>query len=351
MSMKDYTAIVSSQDWLCAGCGKKRSEHACLKGFHRTKYRFVAMLRIKNEAEHIGEVLESILPLCSRVYILDDHSTDNTVEVCHRYSNVVVFPSPFEGLNERRDKNWLYDRIIEQCEPDWILCIDGDEVLERRGPEIIENYCIEADEGFNSLQGTRAFKLKIEFFWADRHAIRTDRIYGDFWRPSLFKPYLDRPEDPDSLKLLDEFRFKSTPFGRHVDGNEPHLHCSSIPQRLLHGAQICPARLKHYGYNTRSRRVAKLDFYTSIDWGNWAEDCYRHMTQGDDVRLDELPKVKSLMDRGELGDGDVLYLIDTPPNATLLHAGPLIVEPWDEDKPWRVSDWAQAQCAGHGIKP
>jgi glycosyltransferase involved in cell wall biosynthesis len=53
--------------------------------------RFVGMLRVKNEQRWIARVIESILPLCEYVYILDDHSTDGTPEICSSYDQVTVW--------------------------------------------------------------------------------------------------------------------------------------------------------------------------------------------------------------------------------------------------------------------
>lgn len=274
------------------------------------------MLRVKNEARWIDEVIESILPLCPRVFVMDDHSTDDTAAICSSYAAVSVLPSPFEGLDEARDKNWLLDRVIESVRPEWVLCIDGDEVLEPNGPDIIRRTIRDAGE-------VAAFSLKIDFLWNSPNLVRTDRVYGEFWRPSLFRPHYS--DDP---AIVEELRFKVTPFGRVVAGNRPNLHCSSVPQRYLHGHQRCPARLKHYGYMERERRVQKLDWYTSIDWKNDAEDWYRHMTQGDNVRLDELPLTAALVSRGLLSPADVNRLTNTPANAALVHAGPMRIEPY-----------------------
>jgi hypothetical protein len=126
--------------------------------------------------------------------------------------------------------------------------------------------------------------------------------------------------------------------------DQPNLHCSSVPQRLLHGFKNCPARLKHYGYMTRETRVRKLDFYTSIDWLNAAEDCYRHMCQGDAVHLEELPKVRALIHRRILSEADAGRITCVSADATLVHAGPLRLTPWDEDAPWSMSDWAKQRA-------
>jgi glycosyltransferase involved in cell wall biosynthesis len=340
--MTTYDTVVRPADWLCQACLRKRSEHTCLGGFERRRYQFVAMLRVRNEARWIAEVLESIRPLCERIFVMDDHSTDETVEICKRFAPlVIVTPSPFEGLNESRDKNWLYDQILQFCEPEWILCIDGDEVLEKNGPAIIRDRIFL--ESLSPHGGTVSFKLAIAFLWNGRETVRTDRIYGDFWRPSLFRPFIPDPNKPDDLLVAQEFRFKATPFGRHIDTDKPNLHCSSVPQRRIHGAKMLPVRLKHYGYMWREDRVQKLDYYTSIDWKNQAEDCYRHMCQGDTPLIAELPKVRALVARGELTQADVDFITRVPDTAVLMHAGPLKLEPWDEEKSWEMSAWARSQ--------
>jgi glycosyltransferase involved in cell wall biosynthesis len=337
--MTTYTGLTTCEDWQCH-CGVKRADHT--HDFRRQEFEFVGMLRIHNEARWIEEVIVSTLALCGRVFILDDHSTDETPAILQRLVNrlgserIVVIHSPFTGLNESRDKCFLHDQIIANCKPEWILCIDGDEVLEGPGAEAIRRTIALYPE-------VNSWALKIEFLWNHPHQVRADRIYGDFWRPSLYRAYHEVPGNADSRRLLQEFRFQSTPFGRITDKDKPNLHCSSVPQRMIHGFKRIPARLKHYGYMERSWRVAKLDYYTSIDWENAAEDCYRHMCQGDSPLLAELPKIWKMLNAGVLTDAQVMKLLEVPATARLVHAGPLELRQWDEGQPWQMSAWALAQ--------
>jgi Glycosyl transferase family 2 len=330
----EYSEILTHADWLCE-CGVRQADHH--HAFKRPAHEFVAMLRVRNESRWIEEVVRSTFQICERLFVLDDHSTDGTPDICRALGpRVTVFDSPFAGLNESRDKNWLYDQIVRACRPEWILCIDGDEVLEGPAGEHIRRAIAEHPE-------VDAWALKILFLWDNPCTVRQDRIYGDFWRPSLFRPLHEDPAVPDSLKLLREFRFQSTPFGRHVSGDKPNLHCSSVPQRRIHDFKRIPARLKHYGYMERAWRIAKLDYYTSIDWKNDAEDCYRHMCQGDSPTLDELPRVRGLLERGIIQRADIDFLLNVPADARLLHAGPRELRAWEEGRPWEMSAWAKAQ--------
>jgi glycosyltransferase involved in cell wall biosynthesis len=245
------------------------------------------LLRVKNEARWIEEVIRSILPLCEHVLVFDDHSTDGTAGICEAlaaYSPAIeVIRSPFEGLDESRDKQFCLDRLIARVpykhvsgdanSPYWVLAIDGDEVLAAGGQQII-SYTL------NNARG-HAFKLPIHYLWNDRQHRRVDGVYESFARPSIFR-------------LMNmAFRFQKTPWG-----NGANFHCSSIPQELLHHAHLmCPAPLLHLGYMDAEVRARKFAWYSKIDPGNKAEGEYLHCIQGDPG--------------------------GPPAEAKLLHAGPL----------------------------
>jgi len=225
---------------------------------------FFAMLRIKNEARWLPSVLPSLSPLCQTIFVLDDHSTDNSRGIILSHPGTVYLQSPFTGLNETRDKDWLLDTIIRGLPEEelnatsqyWVLCIDGDEELEEGGVEKIR--------GLVAANPTAlSFYFKILYLWDSRETVRVDRRYGEFDRPSMFR--LINPE----------FRFQSTPWG----GN---LHCSSIPQEFLGHARKGDVKLLHYGYMLAEDRMKKWKWYNEVDPENEMEDRYRHIIQGDE---------------------------------------------------------------------
>jgi hypothetical protein len=216
--------------------------------------RFLCAMRIKNEARHIHEVVSRALLLCPQAFIFDDHSTDETVAICQSFGDrVTVFVSPFSGLDEARDKNYLLQKLIE-VNPEWVLWIDGDEVLERSGPAKLLHA---ADNG----RGVAAYSLRIAYVWNDPHHIRVDGIYGQFSRPSFFRL---KGQPVQSL------RFPMSGFG----GN---LHCGNVPQGVAGAVRELNVRLKHLGYMTSEQRQAKYAWYTTVDPNNAAEDHYRHL--------------------------------------------------------------------------
>jgi len=221
-------------------------------------------MRIKNEARWIADVIESQLPLVDELYIFDDHSDDDTAQICQSFDKVKFFPSLFEGLDESRDKQWLLDRIISDLpaveingdSPYWILAIDGDELLSKEAPNQIRQAVLSGE--------SNVYSLKIRYLWNSRNQIRVDGVYAKFARPSVFR--LINPA----------FKYISTPFG-----NGANLHCSSIPQEYLGHAKPCEAEILHLGYMQADDRIRKYEWYNRIDPGNAGEDCYRHMVVGD----------------------------------------------------------------------
>lgn len=213
----------------------------------------VGMMRVKNEARWISAALISMADACKRIHVLDDHSTDETAKLCQNFGDlVVVHPSPFEGLDESRDKNWLLERIRgSEKTATWILAIDGDEVLANPREVIASAECGAID----------CYSLRILYLWNTPDVVRLDGVYGRFWRPSLFK-----------LRAGD--RFRST-------GNGGNFHCGNVPDRF-ESSLYSHARLLHFGYMDPEDRRRKFAWYNEIDPGNVKEDCYRHMIQGDE---------------------------------------------------------------------
>jgi glycosyltransferase involved in cell wall biosynthesis len=243
------------------------------------------MLRVRNEERWLHEVLSAMAPCCDHIWLFDDKSTDNTPHIARMFPSVTVLPSPFTGTDEARDKSYMLDIIHENAfvcatHGDFVLALDGDEVLERSGPEKIRRIVDHPGEPY-------VYSLKFDYAWNDRHTIRCDGVYGRFYRPSLFR-------------LINKaFKFKTTPFG-----NGANLHCSSIPQELLHHNVQTDIRILHLGYLHAEDRIRKHAWYNSIDPNNEGEDCYRHCVQGD------VPEV--------------------PADARLKWAGPLTLVPWVE---------------------
>jgi glycosyltransferase involved in cell wall biosynthesis len=231
--------------------------------------KIAAMLRIRNEERWIVEVIASLLPIAERIFVLDDHSTDGTRELCRGFAEVELHESPFEGLDETRDKNHLLDKILPH-DPEWVICVDGDEVLESNGAAKIRDL---------ACRPAAAYSFRVLYLWDTPQTVRMDGVYGRFYRPSMFRLHANR-----------KARFRTTTAG----GN---LHCSSVPQEHLPLSARTDVALLHYGYIDRDMRLRKYEYYNRVDPGNDNEDRYRHIVQGD---IEAVPSFVPLRHAGPL---------------------------------------------------
>ncbi len=212
------------------------------------------MLRIKDEARWIERVLRAMLPVCEHIFIFDDHSTDDTVKICRSFSQVTVFESPFEGLEETRDKNYLIEKVEQvAAAEDWILALDGDE-------ELAPGSCEEILRLTNHPNALDAYRFQVLYLWDRPDQIRVDRWYANFRRPSLFR---------------------LRPGARFHSGHGGGFHCGNVA-----GAQSigdCSVKILHWGYMNREDRIRKYHWYNAPDKQPVpaVEDGYRHMVVGD----------------------------------------------------------------------
>ena len=226
----------------------------------------VALLRVKNESRWLHEALRSIRPCCDRLVVFDDHSEDETPQIS-RDEGADVLLSPFLGLQEARDKDYLLEHAKLES-GDACLMIDGDEILHEEDAAKLE---AEIE------RGPQALSLRVLYLWNEPSLVRVDGVYGRFRRPSVFR-------------YRTGLSFKQT-------GNGGGFHCGNMPWQLWGACQPSQVRLLHMGYLHREDRIRKYHWYRKNDPNDAAEQGYVHMVQGD---LPEVPATARLMHAGPL---------------------------------------------------
>lgn len=253
----------------------------------------VGMLRVKNEARWIERSLSSILPVCDRVLVMDDHSTDDTPALCAAFPRVTVIDSPFADLDECRDKNWLLEQVRGA---DWVLCIDGDEML-NGAQKLVQAMTTDAE----------SVSMRIPYLWDSEDRIRIDGVYGKFRRHSAFRP-------------RDYVYTSATARG---------FHCGNVPFRARLQATTVDAQLLHFGYLQAADRARKYAWYNAQDPGNQVEDRYRHIAAGLDISHAELIGMQKQF-RAESGLAELRQNELLPPAPSEMdrtaHAGPMTFE-------------------------
>jgi glycosyltransferase involved in cell wall biosynthesis len=202
--------------------------------------KIVAMYRIQNEGRWIEKSIDSILDICSKIIILDDNSTDDTLEICQSFDKVNVIHQDNLPLDQVRDKNKLLKIVLKQ-NPDYVLSLDGDEILTPHSKEILF-------EEINVLYPENSvFTFQVLYVWDKPNQIRSDGFFQSVWRSRFYK----------IKSQSDDLHYKNSIFR----GN---LHCSTIPDNVdgLDTPVSSNMKILHYGYYDKELRTRKY---------NWAE--------------------------------------------------------------------------------
>ena len=213
-------------------------------------------MRIKNEERWLQDVLDSIALTADGIVIFDDGSTDRTPEICQAHPAVLEYHRQDNAvLDEVRDKNILLKLALKH-QPEWILCVDGDEILEDSAPERI------FDAIRRCPQDVAVLDVEFLYMWDDLGHYRTDGIYARIFHHRLFTL---RGQDADGavvsavgLRWKFSLRKRAT---EHLRGR----------------AQEIDVKVKHLGYMRREDRARKYEWYKQHDPEHGQQGYYEHL--------------------------------------------------------------------------
>ncbi|MFJ7936563.1 glycosyltransferase [Sporosarcina sp. NPDC096371] len=196
---------------------------------------------VKNEGQrYLKEVLSKHLPAIDEAVIIDDGSTDNTIEICEELLKGIPFTiirndvSKFSNEVDLRKQQW--EETIK-TEPDWILNLDADEIFEDRFVQDIQQLLLQEDYDL--------YSFRLYDFWDATH-YRED----GYWNAhSFYRPFL--------LRYRKDFTYtwKETP-----------QHCGRFPNNIFQlPNSLSNLRVKHYGWATQETRTEKYKRYMTLD--------------------------------------------------------------------------------------
>lgn len=198
--------------------------------------KLVAILRVKNEIPMIAACLAKLSELTDEIMIVDNGSTDGTLAVYPSFEKVVTVLKT-EGYHEGRDKCLLLEKAKER-NPDWLMCIDGDEVF--------ETACTRRDMERYMRSRYDCVRFRLCTFWQNEERFRID---GKFLLYAL--------EPQRSM-------WRNIPQAYFSDKK---MHLGDI--RGIRGATyVSPFRIRHYGYPTREKIEQKRRVYEAEDQDN-----------------------------------------------------------------------------------
>jgi Peptidase family M23/Glycosyl transferase family 2 len=206
--------------------------------------RILGVFRVHNGEDVLPRVLDALSGWCDDIYAIDDRSTDNSAQILRHHPAVTNLvrarsdlpPTPWL-IPEPPGLELLY-RMADFCQPDWIVMIDSDQV-------------VEADVDVRDvLAGTPS----------DVAALMCPMI-----------PAWDDPDYPDMIPVMGTAESVRGPFWRWWPGLRAGtrvIHNPHWPANITdHGriGLVNEIRLHHTGWATLAERIGKVEHYRKID--------------------------------------------------------------------------------------
>jgi glycosyltransferase involved in cell wall biosynthesis/GT2 family glycosyltransferase/predicted O-methyltransferase YrrM len=211
-------------------------------------------MRIRNEARWLKEVFDSIAPVAG-IVVLDDGSTDSTPTICKTHPAVVDYHRLDEPLRDQRRDKMLALKMALKQRPEWILALDGDEMLESSAaPRIFEAIGTCPDD-------VSVFKIESLFMWNDMEHYRTDGIYRHICQERMFKL-----AGQDAAML----HYQTTQFRENG-------HCTRLPAGIKGREIEIDVKILHLGYMYPEVRAQRYERYRQRDPEQFATGYYEHL--------------------------------------------------------------------------
>lgn len=199
---------------------------------------------VRNEADRfLRSALRAWSEFADRIVILDDNSTDKTVEVARSFEKAVVLEryGASEAMwgRESQARRELWDAALENSEPgDAILWLDADMVPMRDPRDLL-------DPGIDS------YLFTLYDLWGEDERGRLLYREDAYWRGHM-NPRVWMIRRPHELK---------------VEWNARGVHCGHLPANWTsERAMFVPPQwaLLHYGYFDPADRHAKYAQYAKV---------------------------------------------------------------------------------------
>ena len=87
---------------------------------------------VRNDAYILPYFIRHYSTFADKIFIIDDHSTDNTKEIANSFPNVEVLDYEYNnGFNEDSFSQSLIDHYKKHSrgKADWVMCADSDEFI------------------------------------------------------------------------------------------------------------------------------------------------------------------------------------------------------------------------------
>ncbi|MDD4566250.1 MAG: glycosyltransferase [Eubacteriales bacterium] len=200
----------------------------------------LSMIVKNEEGRYLKEVLTSLSGHIDEAVIIDDGSSDNTINMCREILSGIPLhiikneKSMFASESSLRKKQWSE---TVKTNPDWILNLDADEMLE-------DGFWDDAQKLINQ-QNYDFYCFRLYDMWDDTH-YREDQYWNAH---SVYRPFL--------------MRYQA---GFNYIWNETPQHCGRFPMNTFSFPKTkSKFRIKHLGWTTKEDKAEKYRRYQLLD--------------------------------------------------------------------------------------
>lgn len=202
----------------------------------------MALLRNEaNENRWLSDFITQMRLICDRMVILDDCSTDDTYSMCKLYEcEMYKTEKQLWETNEVQARRLLFNYTINGADNnDWIICLDGDELLELEHIAYI-NWVMKHYNNY----GIDSIGFKLFDMWNEKQ-YRDDKYWTAHFRywPMTIKYYK----------------------GFNYEWSDKALHCGRFPLNSCKKMLPTNIPIRHMGWSTEALRMKKYDRYMKID--------------------------------------------------------------------------------------
>ena len=196
--------------------------------------KLAGLLQCYNESSkgNLKRCLTHMSKFCDDIVVLDDASTDDSVQVAREFTKHVITRQKNEWMQYLKAKQEITNYALT-LNPDWLIWLDGDEVFDRYG----EEYGIRE---LMKLQGPDGYMMLEYNLWKSLDKYRIDELWFKNWQPRMWKKV-------EILTFLDAY-------GHHNMQHPVNLH------------SIIKSDIKciHFGFSTEDKINGKYDSYKAV---------------------------------------------------------------------------------------
>jgi len=203
--------------------------------------KIVAFIPVYNEEDVIAEAIEYLISEGLNVVVLDNGSTDDTFEICKKFSNSgkIILE---QIISDEFDESIVFEagyHLAILLKPDWVMYSSADEIIESgRGNTSLMEIISEADSnGYNLIQFDR-----FDFFMTD-------------------KDYQEAKTTKEKMKYysyLGDHLYRAWKFFPGIKMGMPGGHYPIFPK--LYPYKISPTKgiLRHYPFRSKEQAIKKM---------------------------------------------------------------------------------------------